>query len=90
MKNGTLAVPRNDVAWRRVGDEVLILHLRSGYYYSLNATGARLFEELAAGQDAAAAVRAVVREFAVDAERAQRDCDTLVADLRAEAILVPA
>lgn len=90
MKNGTLAVPRNDIAWRRVGDEVLILHLRSGYYYSLNATGARLFEELAAGQDAAAAVRTVVREFAVDAERAQRDCDALVADLRAEAILVPA
>lgn len=84
------AVPQQDVAWRRVDDEVLVLHLRTGYYYALNATGARLWEELASGATFNAACAALVREFSVDIAAARADAAAVLADLCREKLLCPA
>lgn len=84
------SVPRQDVAWRRVDDEVLVLHLRTGYYYALNETGARLWEELAAGASFSAACEVLTREFTVDEAAARADAEALLAELCRENLLLPA
>ena len=83
-------VAKQDVAWRRVDDEVLVLHLRTGYYYSLNETGARLWEELAAGTGFSSACAVLAREFAVEADAARADAEAVLAELCRENLLCPA
>lgn len=83
-------IPQQDVAWRRVDDEVLVLHLRTGYYYSLNVAGARLWEELAQGATLARACAQVEKEFTVDYATARADAEQLVAELCREQLLLPA
>ena len=83
-------VPQQDVAWRRVDNEVLVLHLRTGYYYSLNDSGARLWEELAGGATLARACAQLEKEFTVDSVTARADAEQIVAELCREQRLLPA
>lgn len=54
---------------------------------TLNATGAFLWEKLAAGSDAEQLVAALLAEYEVTAERAAQDVDTFIAQLRENGLL---
>src|SRR5829696_3032146 len=43
--------PHPDVSWRRLGDEVVIVHLKTNQIYRLNRTAARFWELVAEGSD---------------------------------------
>jgi hypothetical protein len=58
--------PHPDVVWRRVGAEVIVVNLKTGCMYSLNYTGARLWELISAGHDRAAVETALIEEFDVE------------------------
>jgi len=62
-----------DLSWRDVEDEVVILDLRSSRYLSLNGTGALLWQALDAGADDAALVDLLVDRFGVPAGAAAAD-----------------
>lgn len=80
-------IPEREVAWRRVDDEVLVLQVRTGYYYSLNGTGALVWEALAKGEAVPRICARLRREYAVAAAVAERDVSALLADLAAEGLL---
>jgi hypothetical protein len=67
-----IRVPEH-VVYRDFSDETVILNLESGMYHGLNATAARMLEELERSASAAAAVDALTVELGQDREVIERD-----------------
>jgi hypothetical protein len=65
--------PHPDVVWRRVGDKVVVVNLKTNLIYALNSTGARLWELISAGHDRAAVEAALIEEFDVDERELRRE-----------------
>jgi hypothetical protein len=64
--------PHPDVVWRRVGEEAVLVDLKTNRIYSLNHTGARLWELISAGHDRAAVETALIEEFDVEESELRR------------------
>jgi Coenzyme PQQ synthesis protein D (PqqD) len=79
--------PHDEVVWRRLEDEVVIVHVNTNRIYKLNSTAARFWELLAEGRDRDSAERALMEEFEVEAAEVRRETDLLVAELAAEGLL---
>ena len=79
--------PSKDVVSRRVGEEVVLVHLETSQMYSLNPTGARAWELLSEGLDPDTIEQTLSNEFSVDRADAGRELNTLLADLRRENLL---
>jgi hypothetical protein len=74
--------PHPDVVDTEVGDgEVALLHLTSKHYYSLNATGGRIWQGLTEGLDLAAISQRLQAEYKISPERANQSVLTLVSTL---------
>jgi len=73
--------PNKDVVSRRVGDEVVLVHLGRDTMYSLNPTGARAWELLNEGLDLEATEAALAEEFGVDRAEVRRELESLIAEL---------
>lgn len=78
------------VAWRRVGRETVILDLKSSEYFSLNETGALVWEKLGEGMDLDAVCGALCAVFEVGEGRAMADIGSLVETLAKRKLLEPA
>jgi hypothetical protein len=81
------ARPHTDAAWRRLGDEVVIVHLKTNQIYRLNRTAARFWELLAEGRDREAAERVLVDEFEVDEDVLRHEVRGLVDELSRAGLL---
>ncbi|WP_372789511.1 PqqD family protein [Paraconexibacter sp.] len=78
-----------DVTWRRSGEEVVILDLRSSEYLALNASGALLWERLAQGSAEPDALNAVlVERYGIDPRTAENDVQAFVELLRTHDLVV--
>lgn len=76
------------IAWRRVQAEVLIISSDTNRLTVLNDTGARVWELLDAHETADALAAALVGEFEVDRERAERDVAAFIEEMRKRALIV--
>jgi len=88
-KNGTKnAVPQfkvnPDVIAQRMGNEVVLIHLRTNRIYELNRTAARLWELIKAGYDRAQIQQQMLQEFDVDQEQLAQEIEALLSLLCAE------
>lgn len=82
MFNESMITANPDVASQRLGDELILLHLRDGVYYGLDAVGARMWElitELGAFEQICAAI---LQEYDVPSEQAETDLASLIAELQ--------
>ncbi|MDB4884159.1 MAG: hypothetical protein JWL95_2925 [Gemmatimonadetes bacterium] len=70
-----------------VGGEAVILGLRDGVYYGLDAVGARVWELLAAPRHVSELVTVIVGEFDVTPETCTRDLLALLEDLAARELI---
>ncbi len=70
--------------------ESIILDLNTSVYYSLNDTGAFIWERLGSGATAAEISTELCAEFDVKPDAAARDADELIAKLSQEKLLLPA
>lgn len=75
-----LSVRREDLSWRRVDDEVVVLDLRSSRYFSLNGSGALLWETLVDGADEDELAAVLVRTYDIDRDRAEQDTGAFLDD----------
>ena len=64
-----------------LGDETVILGMRDGVYYGLDAVGARVWALVASPRRVSEIVHAITEEFAVTPERCERDVLALLDDL---------
>ena len=79
--------PRADVSWRRLGDEVVIVNLKTNQIYRLNRTAARFWELIAEGSDRASAERVLAEEFEVAEDDLRQETRSLVNELSNEGLL---
>lgn len=87
MEAQDLKLRGNDIEWRQVGEEIVVLDLASSTYVSLNPVGATVWPLLAEGTSWGAMVGAITDAFEVDAETADRDLRAFVDDLRGRGLL---
>jgi hypothetical protein len=77
-----------DVHSRCFGEELVLLDLARGEYFSLDELGARIWGELAAGRSVEDAVEKLVAEYDVPRDRFQADLRALVGELVTRGLLV--
>jgi hypothetical protein len=90
-KMGVMAPqPHPDVLWRRVGDEAVVVNLKTNRIYSLNYTGARLWELISAGHDREAAEAALIEEFDVEEGELREEVARILEELAKEGLILEA
>jgi hypothetical protein len=82
--------PNPDVVSRRVGDDFVLVHMRTNRIYALNQTGGRLWELLSDGRDLQGALSVLLEEFDISEEQLRQEAGSLVAQLEDEQLLVAA
>jgi sulfur transfer complex TusBCD TusB component (DsrH family) len=70
-----------------VGDEGVLLNLKDGVYYGLNAVGASVWKLIQQPRTVRALREAVVNEYDVDPEQCERDLLALLNDLAARGLI---
>lgn len=78
---------REDVVWRQIEDETVLLDLRTSTYLSTNVSATVLWERLAQGATHAQLVEALRTRFEVTPERASEDVDQFLLECRNRLLL---
>ena len=65
----SLPAPNPDVVSRRLGDEVVLVHLKTNRIFSLSPTGARFWELLSDGKSRTEIEAALLQEYEVTPKR---------------------
>ncbi len=73
--------PSPDVLFRELGDDLVLLDLQASKYFSLNKTGALIWQLLSENQDQSSIARNLADRYGVDEEKAQSDVAELLDQL---------
>jgi hypothetical protein len=79
--------PDADVVAQRLGDEIVMVHLRTNQIFVLNRTGARFWELLANGSDVAGAKARMLTEFDIDEGALGAEIDGFIDALAREQLI---
>jgi hypothetical protein len=82
-----LPLPSPDVASRRLGDEVVLVHLKTNRIFSLSPTGARVWELLSDGKSRSEIEAALLCEYDVSQNIVSAEIDSLVTMLEVEGLV---
>lgn len=78
------------LAWRRLGEQIMVLDVQTSTYFSVGGAGSVLFEALhERSQDEAGLVATLLSTYDVDEATATRDVSDFVSRLRDADLLVP-
>jgi hypothetical protein len=88
LGGGAIFTRSPDVIFTPVDGDTVLLHLRSGIYYSLDPVGTMIWEQLSESTTLAQVCSAVCDRFAVSAEEAWGDLSALVCHLKAEQLVI--
>jgi len=70
-----------DVLFRRLDDEMVLVHMKTNEIYALNPTGARFWELFAEGLPRERIEERLLAEFEVEHAQLTAEIDALLADL---------
>jgi hypothetical protein len=84
----TLRLRSDELEWKQIDDEVVVLDGRASNYLSAGGSGVMLWKMLEAGTTLEELTAAVVREYAIDGARARADVEKFVAELSEQGLLV--
>ena len=79
--------PSPDTVATHVGDEIVLVHLKTDRIYVLNRTGARLWELLSADCDRTEIQQRMLDEFDVGPTELERQLDELLALLAGDSLI---
>jgi hypothetical protein len=77
----------DSIAWRQVGDELVVLDLRTSRYLSANASAGLLWRGLERGATREELIADLTRDYDVEPPAAAADVDAFLADCRARDLL---
>lgn len=86
----TLRLRADDMTWRSVESEIVVLDQRDSTYLAVNRTGSVLWPLLVEGATRAQLAAALVDRFGIDEARAATDVDAFVDFLAGRDLLAPA
>ena len=82
-----LTLRTDDLYWREVDDEIVILEGRASTYMSVNNSGVLLWRLLARGATRGEVISALMAAYEIDADSAAADADRFVDQMRAAGLL---
>ncbi|MGE5596738.1 MAG: PqqD family protein [Hyphomicrobiales bacterium] len=82
LKNFERVVPAEATIAQVVGNEIVLLNLDSGFYYSLNSVGAFIWRHLESGAGIAGLEDRISAEYEVSRDQAKADLDEFIEELR--------
>jgi len=85
--NPILELRGEDVLWRRMESEIVILDGQSWEYLALNTSAGLLWERLQLGATRSELIQLLVETYDVPAETATGDVDAFIESLRAKDLL---
>lgn len=75
------------VVFREVGENIVLINLNTGYYYSFNGLGSLIFNSLVKKMDIDQILREIVGNFDIAREGAEKDLKEFLDKLEKEDIL---
>jgi hypothetical protein len=81
LRADTILRPSPDVLFRDLGDEAVLLDLKSGTYFGLNAVGSRIWQLIVAQAPLGTVRDRLLAEYDVQAEQAWEDVEVLAGEL---------
>jgi hypothetical protein len=79
--------PKSDVLVRRMGQEAVLLNLKTETYYMLNSTGIRMWELLSNGSSVDDTVSTLSAEYQVSPDTLRADLTELIQQLNAAQLI---
>lgn len=71
-----------DVTWRDVDEEMIVLHLPTGRYYTFNNTGHLVWQQLAEGRETPEITARIMEKYEVDEKTAAKDLAAFIKGLQ--------
>ena len=87
MRTHAVKIRDEDLSWRQVGDELIVLDLRSNSYLSINESGTALWQMLVDGTTVRGMTARLASDFGLDQDRATTDVEAFVAMLAERGLL---
>jgi hypothetical protein len=84
---GNMKLRMDDITWREIDRDLVILDLRTSTYLTANASGTVLMRQLTEERTLAQLVQALVDAFDIPELRAQRDAAAFVDELAERGLL---
>lgn len=81
--------PSPDAVAERLGDELVLVHMKTDRIFVLNGTGARIWELMAAGHDSVEIRRRLLQEYEVAESDVAAEVEDLFESLRKEDLISP-
>jgi hypothetical protein len=81
--------PGSDTAVEHLGDEVVLIHLKTDRLFVLNRTGARIWELLGGGHAVSEIERRLLEEFDATRDEVAADIGSLLESLQSEQLISP-
>ncbi|MGH2872191.1 MAG: PqqD family protein [Solirubrobacteraceae bacterium] len=88
--NTRLRADRPDVIEETFDGEVTLVHLRTGIFYGMNATGSALWRQIEQGRTPETVARVLAEAYGVSRGTVEADIAPLIAELVDDQVLVPA
>jgi hypothetical protein len=85
-----MALKVDDLTWREVHDELLVLDTATTTYLTLNGSAKVLWQRLVDGATVTELVGALVERYDIDAEQARADAEEFVQVLEERSFVTPA
>ena len=87
LSENTIVVAGKEQIATEMGDDVVILGLKTGAYYGLSAVGASIWKAIQQPSSIAQIREAIMDEYDIDAEQCTRDILELLERLTAEGLV---
>ena len=84
----TYKAPDN-YSWRDVNNELVVLNLQSGEYFTFNNVGRLIWLSVNDGKTVNEITRSVVEQYATTEEEAVADVKAFISNLLSEGLLIP-
>lgn len=81
--------PSPDTVAERLGDELILVHLKTDRIFVLNATGARVWELLSTGHDTVEIQGRLLQEYNAAEPEVAAEVESLLESLRKEDLITP-
>jgi hypothetical protein len=78
---------RQDIAWREIDGEIVLLDLTGAAYYSVSRSGVVLWPAVVEGATVAALSERLAQEYSLERQVAERDVRVLIDSLSGEGLL---
>jgi Coenzyme PQQ synthesis protein D (PqqD) len=85
----TLRLREQDLEWREIDEEIVVLDARDAAYLAVSGSGILIWQLLAQHTDRDALIRALVESYEIDQARAGEDVDAFLRELVNRDLLAP-